>query len=110
MFSEVSMRQYMQDEIRERLQMIRNTAESADGRCSTSSHETLLHLAAGLGEVQLLGRLLQRNADPNLQIILPHQALPSILGPNRGYTPDLCLPARNGRYQTPAGAQQAFLP
>ena len=64
MFSEVSMRQYMQDEIRERLQMIRNTAESADGRCSTSSHETLLHLAAGLGEVQLLGRLLQRNADP----------------------------------------------
>ena len=87
MFSEVSMRQYMQDEIRERLQMIRNTAESADGRCSTSSHETLLHLAAGLGEVQLLGRLLQRNADPNLQIILPHQALPSIPGSEQGDTP-----------------------
>ncbi|MBS5507327.1 MAG: hypothetical protein KHX31_01700 [Akkermansia sp.] len=87
MFSEVSMRQYMQDEIRERLQMIRNTAESADGRCSTSSHETLLHLAAGLGEVQLLGRLLQRNADPNLQIILPHQALPSIPGSELGDTP-----------------------
>ncbi len=87
MFSEVSMRQYMQDEIRERLQMIRNTAESADGRCSTSSHETLLHLAAGLGEVQLLGRLLQRNADPNLQIILPHQALPSIPESEQGDTP-----------------------
>ena len=59
MFSEVSMRQYMKDEIRERLQMIRDTAESADGRCITPSHETLLHLAAGLGEVQLLNRLLQ---------------------------------------------------
>ena len=68
MFSEVSMRQYMQDEIRERLQMIRNTAESADGRC--------LHPGVRTG----------------------------------GYTPDLCLPARNGRYQAPAGAQQAFLP
>ena len=50
-------------------------------------HETLLHLAAGLGEVQLLGRLLQRNADPNLQIILPHQALPSIPGSEQGDTP-----------------------
>lgn len=87
MFSEVSMRQYMQDEIRERLQMIRNTAESADGRCITPSHETLLHLAAGLGEVQLLNRLLQRHADPNVQIILPQQAFPSIPNSEQGNTP-----------------------
>lgn len=87
MFSEVSMRQYMQEEIRERLQMIRNTAEGADARCRTSSHETLLHLAAGLGQVQLLNRLLQRNADPNLQIILPHQAIPSMPGSEQGDTP-----------------------
>ena len=87
MFSEVSMRQYMKDEIRERLQMIRDTAESADGRCITPSHETLLHLAAGLGEVQLLNRLLQRHADPNVQIILPQQAFPSIPDSEQGNTP-----------------------
>lgn len=87
MFSEVSMRQYMQDEIRERLQMIRNTAETADGRYHTSSNETLLHLASGLGQVQLLNRLLQRHADPNLQIMLPHQAVPSIPGSEQGDTP-----------------------
>lgn len=87
MFSEVSMRQYMQDEIRERLQMIRNTAENADGRCRTSSHETLLHLAAGLGQVQLLNRLLQRDADPNLQIILPRQAIASMPCSEQGDTP-----------------------
>lgn len=87
MFSEVSMRQDMKDEIRERLQMIRDTAESADGRCITPSHETLLHLAAGLGEVQLLNRLLQRHADPNVQIILPQQAFPSIPDSEQGNTP-----------------------
>ena len=87
MFSEVSMRQYMKDEIRERLQMIRDTAESADGRCITPSHETLLHLAAGLGEVQLLNRLLQRHADPNVQIILPQQAFSSIPDSEQGNTP-----------------------
>ena len=95
MFSEVSMRQYMKDEIRERLQMIRDTAESADGRCITPSHETLLHLAAGLGEVQLLNRLLQRHADPNVQIILPQQAFPSIPDSEQGNTPltYACQPA-----------------
>lgn len=87
MFSEVSMRQYMKDEIRERLQMIRDTAESADGRRITPSHETLPHLAAGLGEVQLLNRLLQRHADPNVQIILPQQAFPSIPDSEQGNTP-----------------------
>lgn len=33
LFSEFSMSQYMKDEIRERLQMIRETAENGDGRC-----------------------------------------------------------------------------
>lgn len=103
MFSEVSMRQYMQEEIRERLQMIRNTAERADGRCRTSSHETLLHLAAGLGQVQLLNRLLQRNADPNLQIILPQHAIPSIPGSEQGDTPltDACHPGMDDAHPLP---------
>ncbi len=73
LFSEFSMSQYMKDEIRERLQMIRETAENGDGRCRSSHHESLLHLAAGLGHVQLLNRLLQMNADPNLQIIMSPQ-------------------------------------
>ena len=55
--------------------------------CITPSHETLLHLAAGLGEVQLLNRLLQRHADPNVQIILPQQAFPSIPDSEQGNTP-----------------------
>lgn len=87
LFSEVSMRQYMQEEIRERLQMIRNTAEQGDGRFHTSHHETLLHLAAGLGHVQLLSHLLQKNADPNMQIILPALSLP---GTELGDTPLTC--------------------
>ncbi len=103
MFSEVSMRQCMQKEIRERLQMIRDTAKSADGRRSTPSHETLLHLAAGLGEVQLLNRLLQLNADPNAQIILPQQAFPSIPGSEQGDTPltYACQPGMDGSSPLP---------
>lgn len=103
MFSEVSMRQCMQKEIRERLRMIRDTAESADGRRCTPSHETLLHLAAGLGEVQLLNRLLQLNADPNTQIILPQPAFPSIPGSEQGDTPltYACQPGMDGASPLP---------
>ena len=50
-FSEVSMRQYMKDEIRERLQMIRDTAESAQtDAASLHPMKPCMHLAAGLGK------------------------------------------------------------
>lgn len=87
LFSEISMRQYMHDEIRERIQMIRDTAERGDGRFHTTQRESLLHLAAGLGHVQLLSRLLQKNSDPNMQVILSPLSLP---GSEQGDTPLTC--------------------
>ncbi len=104
MFSEVSMRQYMKDEIRERLQMIRDTAESADGRCITPSHETLLHLAAGLGEVQLLNRLYSAMRTRTSRSSCRNRPFPPFRTPNREIPPDLRLPARHGRLHAPAGA------
>lgn len=105
LFSECSMHQYMKDEIRDRLQMIRNTAEYGDGRYRASNNETLLHLAAGLGQVQLLMRLLQFNADPNLQIILhPGTGQPKD-GSGQGDTPltYACSPGLDENTYLPEG-------
>lgn len=105
LFSEFSMSQYMKDEIRERLQMIRETAENGDGRCRSSHHESLLHLAAGLGHVQLLNRLLQMNADPNLQIIMSPQAAQLLNGSELGDTPMTyaCCPGLGDGAPLPVG-------
>ena len=96
---------YMKDEIRERLQMIRETAENGDGRCRSSHHESLLHLAAGLGHVQLLNRLLQMNADPNLQIIMSPQAAQLLNGSELGDTPMTyaCCPGLGDGAPLPVG-------
>lgn len=87
LFSEFSMSQYMKDEIRERLRMIRDTAEQGDGSCRSFHQESLLHLAAGLGHVQLLNKLLLLGADPNLQMIMTAQAARFLNGSELGDTP-----------------------
>ena len=50
--------------------------------------------------MQLLNRLLQRHADPNVQI-LPTATGPSIPDSEQGNTPDLRLPARHMDDSTP---------
>ena len=71
MFSEVSMRQYIRDEIRERLQMIGITAEARTAAPPHLVPETL-HLAAGARRrCNCWAAFCSATPDPNLQIILP---------------------------------------